>query len=605
MQMYRYTYTHIREILRPHEPATAMIVRTMLMSFLHGVGTLFALMIVFGFFSTAQAQNAPPSAIPAVSSESEAETDTLTKIIMSRQALQEELSAQNKVLKHAATEDQQAAVRKKIQELTTRIRDLDGDFENIATGVDASQFSTTPTESFDWQKELQDLLSPIIDELKRLTARPRELEKLRNQELFYQKRIALIENAIKNIQNTLEDAKVDAVKKDLNRLLQSWQQRHSEFTSRLAAVQQQLLDKEQAKEPIMTSLRRAFRDFFKSRGLNLLLAFLAFLGVFLLLRYAQRAAIKKTHVGKPGHHGAFGWRLTGIIYYILTFLFATGAFLVVLYLSGDWVLLGLALIFLFGVAWTGKQTLPRFWEQSKLLLNLSTVREGERILYQGLPWRVLALNVYTRLHNPELKGGMLRLPLSELIGLQSRPFHKDEPWFPTKEGDLVELSDGSIGVVKLQTPDQVVIDTRCGIYKTYPTLSFLDANPMNYSINTFGIFVTFGLDYAHQADIVRTIPETLHAFLSRALLREEYGADLLDLIVQFKEASASSLDLLVLAKFPGKYAAKYFAMSRALQGIIVEACNTYDWGIPFMQITLHQADTKTTRRNTVDDSAGR
>jgi small-conductance mechanosensitive channel len=202
----------------------------------------------------------------------------------------------------------------------------------------------------------------------------------------------------------------------------------------------------------------------------------------------------------------------------------------------------------------------------------------------------MALNIYTRLHNPDLRGGMIRLPLSDLIGLESRPFYIDEPWFPTKTGDLVELSDGTIGTVALQTPEQVILDTRGGAHKTYTTLTFLGLNPINYSVNTFAVFTDFGIDYACQPDITRTIPDLLHAYITNALEAEGYGEDLIELIVDFKEAAASSLNLFIFSKFSGRQASNYFALSRFLQQAAVDACSTYGWGIPFPQVTLHQSE---------------
>ncbi|XOF35293.1 MAG: hypothetical protein ACL93V_08415 [Candidatus Electrothrix sp. YB6] len=531
------------------------------------------------------------------------ENDTLKQIILSKQALKKELADKNTALKRAKTEDEQETARGKIQELNARIQALDSDFESIVSGVDPAQFSVT-TESVDWQKEVQELLSPILDEMKKMTARPRELEALRKQVAVYEKRIALTENAVKNIQQYLEAADSDPVKQELKALLTSWQQRHDELKSRLAAVQQQLTEREQTKVSVLDSIQAVFREFFKSRGMNLALAFLAFFVVFLLMRYTHRLAHRKTRLGRLGEHRSFFLRLAVIIYYLLTFLIAAAAFILVLYLSGDWVLLGLAFLFFFGIAWTGKQTLPRFWEQAKILLNLSTVREGERVVYQGLPWRVMALNLYTRLHNPDLRGGMLRLPLSSLIGLQSRPFYVDEPWFPTKTGDLVELADGAIGTISLQTPEQVVLDTRGGCLKTYPTQTFIGLNPINYSTNTFAVFANFGIDYDCQSEVTRTIPKFLYDYIAEALKQKEYGPDLIDLLVEFKEAAASSLNILIFMKFPGSQASNYFAISRFLQRTAVDACTQYGWGIPFTQITLHQAapaDQAPEQKTTVSD----
>jgi len=515
--------------------------------------------------------------------------DTLQKILLSKQTLQKKLSEEEKGLKKEKTEARQETIRAEIQEISSRIQALDSDFESIVSGVDPAEFSVI-TENVDWQQELRELLSPILEETRKMTARPREMEALRKQVALYRKRINLTDNAIKNIQQHIDGADSEAMKQELKPLILSRQQRYDELKARLAAVQQQLTEKEQSKVSFVSSIRAIFREFFKSRGLNFILALSAFFIVFLLMRETQRLIHKRTRLGQLGEHRSFLLRLAVIVYYLLTFLIAITAFILVLYLSGDWVLLGLAFLLLFGVAWTSKQTLPKFWEQAQLLLNLSTVREGERIIYQGLPWRVMALNLYTRLHNPDLRGGMIRLPLSALIGLESRPFYTDEPWFPTKSGDLVELSDGAIGTIALQTPEQVVLDTRGGARKTYATLTFLGLNPINYSVNTFAVFTDFGIDYDCQPDIIRTIPDLLHAYIIKVLEEKEYGPDLIELIVDFKEAAASSLNLLIFAKFSGSQTANYFALSRFLQQAAVDACSKYGWGIPFTQVTLHQGD---------------
>jgi hypothetical protein len=61
-------------------------------------------------------------------------------------------------------------------------------------------------------------------------------------------------------------------------------------------------------------------------------------------------------------------------------------------------------------------------------------------------------------------------------------------------------------------------------------------------------------------------------------------------VVDFKEAAASSLNILIFAKFSSSQASNYFALSRFLQRAAVDACTKYGWGIPFTQVTLHQAE---------------
>ncbi|GAK60753.1 hypothetical protein U27_00651 [Candidatus Vecturithrix granuli] len=557
------------------------------------VSITLSLHLTFPLYAQLTTTQPTPSSPPAAPL-TEADIKEKMTIAALRDAIQSIGSAEEQIrqkeaeLEAAETDERRLSIANELQELSSRLSELRRKFESIATGVDLERFAARPATTFNWQEEVQVILGPIFEELKAMTARPREIEELRSQIAYYERRLPMIDTAIENIQKRLDLVTARKLKEELTKLQKDWEDKKENMSNQLSVLRYQLNEKLGTHESLVTSAQNALRDFFKTRGLNLILSVLAFVIVVWFMRVVYRLIVK---IFRPDLSGKrhFLLRLFDVIYHLLTILIGIAAFLLVLYVSGDWVLLGIALIFLFGVAWTAKQTFPMFWEQAKLLLNLSTVREGERVIYSGLPWQVKSLNLYTKLHNPALKGGLIRLPLRELIGVHSRPFHKDEPWFPTREEDLVMLADGAIGKVILQTPEQVVLDTLGGCHKTYPTQSFLQQNPINYSINNFGVFVTFGLDYAHQAQITKDIPQTLERILAQELAKEDYGKDLLTLLVQFKEAGASSLDLLVVTSFPGKWAiTSYFAIGRTLQRIIVDACTEHGWGIPFPQITVHQ-----------------
>ena len=75
--------------------------------------------------------------------------------------------------------------------------------------------------------------------------------------------------------------------------------------------------------------------------------------------------------------------------------------------------------------------------------------------------------------------------------------------------------------------------------------------------------------------------------IRKALHKADYSEGLINLKVEFKEAGASSLDLAILADFSGDVAKDYMTLSRFLQRLAVDACNTHHWVIPFTQITVH------------------
>jgi small-conductance mechanosensitive channel len=201
---------------------------------------------------------------------------------------------------------------------------------------------------------------------------------------------------------------------------------------------------------------------------------------------------------------------------------------------------------------------------------------------------VKSLNVYTRLENPALSGGSLRVPLRDLVGEHSRPCVPHEIWFPSHEGDWVELADGVRGRVVHQGPEFVQLVLLGGARQTYPTTAFLGLNPRNLSTN-FRIKVAFGVDYQHQAIVTREIPERMRTAVERDLVAALGKDPLIHLGVEFAEAGASSLDVHVLADFDGAVAARHDTLRRAIQRSLVDACNANGWVIPFMQVTIHQA----------------
>lgn len=327
--------------------------------------------------------------------------------------------------------------------------------------------------------------------------------------------------------------------------------------------------------------------FFKSRGKNILIAMLSFAGVFFIFRLMHRG-IKKMHPEFKSKERPFYIRLIEVVLLFLTVTMATVASLFSLYMSGDWFLLSLAIIFIFGALWTAREGFTRYFEQVKLILNLGSVRENERIIYNGVPWQVESLQLFTYLKNPALSPNKIRLPLDELVDLISRPLGKNEPWFPCNIDDWVILSDGVRGKVVTQSPNMVELVQRGGAYVTYQTSDFLGLNPKNLSRN-FRIKSVFGIDYSLQAECTSTIIKQAKEFISARLEEDGYTKHLLNLNVEFESAGASSLNLVIIADFRGDTAELYGRFIRALQRYSVDACTHFGWNIPFDQIVVHRA----------------
>ena len=452
------------------------------------------------------------------------------------------------------------------------------DFERIATGVDVGLFAQKKEAPFNWKDELVSLLEPGIVELKRMTVKARNKTKLKDELAGYEELVPVAAKARERIEVLLDQAKDPELKKELKRLLPEYKGIESQIQNKLNLVRLQLDEIERGETSLIDSTGQAVKRFFKTRGMFLFIAFIACIAVVLALRLAYRFFIRM--VPGSGHdYRPFHIRAIQLVYRVCTLLFSLMAVIMVFYLFEDWVLLSLAIILLMGMAWTAKHTLPRFVNQSRLMLNIGAVREGERMMYQGVPWLVRQINVYSTLENPDL-GETIRVPIEALMDQTSRPFHRSESWFPCRRNDWVILSDGVRGGVTSLSHEMVELVQRGGAKKTYQTADFLGLSPLNLSVN-FRVKEIFGISYSLQAAATADVPDKLAAFIQERIEAEDYAEDLLSLKVEFASAGASSLDLVVIADFKGKMAPLYNRLRRAIQRWCVDAATRYDWEIPF------------------------
>lgn len=564
-----------------------------------------AILFFLNGVSFAQTDELKTTAAPAtdkINNDDIATISTLQTIAESMKELKERIAEQELALDRAKTTDQKAAVKKDLEILNKRYKSLEHDLGRVAAGVNLEDTDQVGPEAgdFTWNEELRELLWPIIQELKNMTARPREIERLRSELLYYDKAMEATQKAVANLNKCIQYTDDEELRQRLEALKKNWLARKQQIESQGDVARYELEERMREKTSVVESAQTIVRSFFKSRGQNLAFAVIAFVCVLIGFRVVHRLIYRFS----PLHHPAkrnFYIRVADVVYHFATFIAAGGALVIVLYGSGDWVLLSLVIVFLLGILWTARQGLVRFWEQIKLLLNLGTVRENERMVFNGLPWRVASINIYSHLENPEMESQRIRLPLGAFIGLHSRPFDDREPWFPCRLNDWVLLSDGTFGRVVSQSPEMVQLVLLGGSRKTYPVGAFLDLAPENYSTN-FRIRSVFGVDYGHQAESTQKIPEAMREVILEKLEQDEYEKYLIRLKVEFKSAGASSLDVEVLADFQGEAAQYHNRLERAIQRYCVDACNQHGWVIPFTQLTLHAAEESSPRLASKGDS---
>lgn len=303
------------------------------------------------------------------------------------------------------TTDGQVAQQIKMQResLQQRRRDLQISFEELASGgLSTFALDAPAAPEFNWQREVEEVVRPLLDELKRLTERPRTMERLRSEQALYENRLQVANTALARLEKTRQAVKVSKVDKAVKALLDQWEDQRDGAASRLQRINAQL-ERLAAPDEQQKGLVATLEQFAHGLGLNLALALGGFILTWLALTVLGRLVSLLDRRPK-----SLGHRMTRVIalgFRLLTLILALFVASMILYTRGDWLLLGLLILLAICLLWGLRQSLPRHVQEIRILLNMGSVREGERVVYAGVPWQITALNIYSTLRNPLLRGG--------------------------------------------------------------------------------------------------------------------------------------------------------------------------------------------------------
>lgn len=543
--------------------------------------------------ATASSADQPSSQVQASSLKLEAVTPVKVASLESLEIIQAALTTklqQRSALGEKieiANEQDKEDLRRQADVLTGDINQLRSTLENIAIGgLDTSLFATTEVqEKGDWREDIALIAEPVIDSLKELTEKPRKLAALNDSILLHLEEITIAEQALTNLLPTIGLKPAGKLGSSIQRINKQWQGRLEDATSAIAIAKIQIAEL-QGKKAFTQTLFDSIVGFVTGRGLTILLAILAATGVWFSIRFLLRGyraslstdieSVRKTR-----------YRLAAYSVHALTFILILIAVFAVFYERGDVLLLGLLILLVVGLALGIRHLLPRYVSEARLLLNIGAMRENERILYRGLPWRVETINMYTTLRNPELDGE-IRIPLAEFQGISSRITGADS-WFPTSTGDVVLLPNDSVLEVVRQNPDTVELTQRGGQIITTPSIDFYTQAMVNLTRGgSFGVCSTFRVDYEHQAISLTSIPELLTSTVKNTLARSEFDTHIQNVEVELKEANSSSLDYWIFVTCDSNAAYAYLDIQRVIQRACVAASISESLTIPFPHISLIQ-----------------
>jgi len=535
-----------------------------------------------------RAQNEAPQA-----AQNQAQVSPDTQLVRRLQAIRDSLQNKREQVRKLieevpkTEESRRHEIGLRIASLQQDINDLSAAFERTALGgLSLQPEDAADQKALDWHEELLQIARPILDSLKKATERPRRIAELQTAIELHAQRLEQASKALDRLSRFDTLQMPPEVKAGLDEVKSSWRKHYDDTKQALQLERTELQYLESQDSRLFENMGGITYDFILGRGLTLLLAMLAGIALWVVLRLLRRSVSHGWRAARGSGQSAQA-RLLFYGYHLLTSVLVTLAVLSVFYLRGDLLLLSLAIVALVMLALGVWRFLPGYIQEARLLLNAGAARQGERVIYNGMPLRIESLNLYSELRNPELEG-RLRLPLAALAGLTSRP-EENEPWFPCRPGDYLLLPNGDYAEVLRQTVELVQLRVM-GSLVQYDSTAFLQVNARNLSREGFGIAVTFGIDYRHQPEALDLVPERIRTGIENDFAKGGFGDDLQNLVVEFKAAAASSLDYLVYATLDGSAASSYFRIGRLIQQSCVRTCNREGWTIPFAQLTVHRAD---------------
>ncbi len=543
------------------------------------------LILLLPVILSAEKNNAASS--PAKTQKEAFTTETLSTLLTYvelQDQLRREIKELKKQLKKVSSDTEKADLKAQLEKVQEKLKGTTTNLENIAADTDLSLLRVKKTEPFNLQKELFSLLEPALKEMKHATSDVRQKSQLRDKITYFEQREPIAKEALKNIAALNRVNKNKKIAQALKKMNRNWSKQLVFIQSELQAKRLQLNKLEAQESSFVDKSESFFKDFFQRRGWTLIQALLAIIAVLVVSRLVH-AIIMRTIKGYRAEHRGVQLRVIDLLHRFITFLLVILSPMIIFYLEEDWVLFSLGILFLIGVAWTLRQAIPRYWGQLELFLNVGPVREGERLMLDGIPWRVKHINMYSILENPVAELSQ-RVDIDDLVDMRSRPVTLHEPWFPCKKGDWVHLKDGVRGKIIGISIEMIQLIQRGGAVYTYTMGDFLSLSPKNLS-KSFRIKESIGISYALQKESTSSIIETLQKSINKRAVDEGYKDAIQNIRVEFQAAGESSLDLVVIADFKGSVADIYTRLRRAIQRWCVDTCTENGWEIPFPQRDIH------------------
>ncbi len=485
------------------------------------------------------------------------------------------------------SEEEKTDLTQRIQTLTNQTKEFNLLFEQtVLGGIDLTLFQEpkeeeTPTNAnYNWQQEVLQILQPFFAQMQRMTEKARTRDQLIEDRRELIKKIDTANIGLTTLQGIDKTKLSEFAVKQITKLDDEWIDKLKSLEHQKNIVDLKLEDLTDNRS-FFTKFTDNLWSFIKNEGLAIVAA-VVFASLFyyifsrfilLLTRYIQQDKKRVTN---------FKWRFVLLIFQAVNVAFTLAIFMVILHTSGNIMLFGIVGLILLMLAISFRAKIPAYLNRLRVFLNLGQAREGERIIYNDIPWEISKINLSTvYLTNPLLDNGELRVTIDLIDKLYSRDTKTDELWFPSRKGDILLLPDKRIVKVVRQTPESIYL-SHDGATIVMGTAEFYK---LKFSNLSRGYSLTLNFTIEDTAEN-RVLFETVETNITEGIKDEMHAADE-SLLASIKSISLSTRQLIsanatsyqVIVEMTSNSATKYLVAKSALNRAVINEARSKNWAI--------------------------
>lgn len=152
------------------------------------------------------------------------------------------------------------------------MRTLRENFRSIVGGSEAAEYAAESVEGAGIQEQISELIQPVLSEIRDATSEPREMDSLRKSLDEWQERKRKTDTVLGRIDTMIEAGGDETLISELRTARSLWSDRQSEAISQIAVLGVQIEERTQYQRSMWETLSSGLGGFFRSRGMNLLIA---------------------------------------------------------------------------------------------------------------------------------------------------------------------------------------------------------------------------------------------------------------------------------------------------------------------------------------------